>query len=132
MRDDPRIARVLKRYPKDDIYFDATIDLSGLTIDELRAAFRALPADRDVRPRRLDDFAMKYFDRFWPGYFDAESNDYFMHTYARREFISDNEELGVPSEDGPPSYIPLDPNLKWLAVRPSEDGNENYVGVPKG
>ena len=130
MRDDPRLLRVLKRYPKAGDLCDATIDLSELPIEDVRAAFRAAATDRDVRPRRLDTYAIEYFSRRWPGAFDSPHCDYFMHTYTRREYANDIAELGAPSEDGPPSRVEHDPSKRWVSVKP-KDGLESYEVFPK-
>ena len=65
--------------------------------------------------------------------FDAGQYDYFVHSYARREFCLPGrgvpDGLGFPCEDGPPVKIPLAKGQRWVSARPGEDGFERWVGV---
>jgi len=133
MIDDPRIKRILKRYPKDNVRFDASIDLSDLPIEEVRAAFRCSADDTDTRPRKLDDYAIDCFSKRWPDAFDAASFDYFVHLYLKSEFAWPNPRSAdmpsVPSENGPPPGASLPEGMRWVSVKPSDEGFENYMGM---
>jgi hypothetical protein len=130
----PQVIVLLKRYPKESIYADAVIDLSGIPTTVIRNALQMASEDRDVRPRQLDTHAIECFSRYWPNAFDANAFDFFIHLYRRREVDlaavrPDDPLLQIPGEDGPPSKIPLPEGTRWLSVRPSHDGYENYEAV---
>jgi hypothetical protein len=129
--DDPRIKRVLKRYLKGEEFSDASLELTGISFEELQSMCRC-SADGFKVPRELDGYSLVNFTNRMGMSFDASKYDYFVHSYARREFCSPDrvppKELHLPCEDGPPAKIPLAKGLHWVSTRP-EDGKENYVGV---
>jgi hypothetical protein len=129
--DDPRIKRVLKRYLKSEEYSDATLELTGIGLDELQSMCRC-SADDFKAPRELDGYGLVNFTNRLGMSFDASTYDYIVHSYARREFCTPDrvppKELKIPCEDGPPAKIPLAKGLHWVSTRP-KDGRENYVGV---
>lgn len=134
--DDPRIKRVLKRYEKDAQFSNAHIDLEGIGLEALNAAFRFSPEDEFKSPRKLDEYVTTCLEQWMGIELDAVIYDYFIHPYARREFCLaeqvPEEGLNIPCEDGPPTRIPLEEGLRWVSTRPEEDGEnykENYVGV---
>ena len=131
--DDPRIKRVLKRYLKGEEFSDASLELTEVSLEKLASLCRC-SADDFKRPRELDGYGLVNFTNHMGMSFDGDKYDYFIHSYARREFCSSNrvpeEGLHAPCEDGPPAKIPLAEGLHWVSVRPNkEDGNESYVGV---
>jgi hypothetical protein len=129
--DDPRIKRVLKRYLKGAEYFDASLELTGISLEELQSMCRC-SADDFKAPRELDGYGLISFTNRMGMAFDASQYDYFVHSYVRREFCSPDRvpaaELNVPCEDGPPAKIPLPKGTHWVSVRP-KDGQENYIAV---
>lgn len=129
--DDPRIKRVLKRYLKCEEFSDATLELAGIGLEELQSMC-GCSADDFKSPRELDGCGLVNFTNRLGVSFDASKYDYFVHSYARREFCSPDrvppEGLNLPYEDGPPAKIPLAEGLRWVSTRP-KDGKENYVGV---
>ena len=135
--DDPRVKRVLKRYEKDAQFSDAHIDLEGISLEALNAAFRFSPEDEFESPRKLDEYAIASIEQWMGLGFDGGIYDFYVHPYARREFCSEErvpqDGLNMPCEDGPPIRIPLEEGLRWVSTRPVEDGEnfykENYVGV---
>ena len=130
--DDPRAKRVLKRYPKNEQFSDAHLDLTGISLEALGTACRCAP-DKFWLPRELDDYAISCLAHWLKLEFDAGAYDYFIHSYARREACSAErvppKDLPLPCEDGPPTRIPCDQGLRWVSARP-EDGEEHYVGMP--
>src|SRR5713101_473413 len=86
MPDDPRIKRVLKRYRKDDNFWDASIDVTGLGVDELLRACGAGEVRFLDVPRELDDKALAYLSSRMEIEFDRDQFDYFLHSYVRTEF----------------------------------------------
>jgi hypothetical protein len=130
--DEPRIKRILKRYLKGDEFSDASLELTGITLEELQAACRCSPDELLESPRELDGYAIVCLASRMQMSFDASVYDYFIHAYAKREFCSEEQVpedgLSVPCEDGPPTRIPLEEGLRWVSTRPKE-GKENYVGV---
>jgi hypothetical protein len=129
--DDPRIKRVLKRYLKGEEFSEASLELTGISFKELQSMCRC-SADDFKTPRELDGYGLVNFTNRMGMSFDASKYDYFVHSYARREFCSPDrvppKELYLPCEDGPPAKIPLAKGLHWVSTRP-KDGKENYVGV---
>jgi hypothetical protein len=129
--DDPRIKRVLKRYLKDDEFSESSLELTGISLEELKSMC-SCSADGFKAPRELDGYSLVNFTNRMGMSFDASKYDYFVHSYARREFCSPDrvppKELGLPCEDGPPTKIPLQEGMRWVSTRP-EDGKENYVGI---
>jgi hypothetical protein len=129
--DDPRIKRVLKRYLKNEEFSDGMMDLTGIPFEELQTMCHC-SAENFRTPLELDGYSLVNFTNRMGISFDAGTYDYFVHSYARREFCSSDrtlpEGLDLPCEDGPPAKIPLDKGLRWASTRP-KDGNENYVGV---
>jgi hypothetical protein len=129
--DDPRIKRVLKRYLKNEDFPDASLELTGISLEELQSMCSCSAADFSV-PRELDGYALVYFTNRMGMNFDASQFDYFVHSYARREFCSPDRvpEDGIhfPCEDGPPAKIPLPEGTRWVSSRP-KDGKENYFAV---
>ena len=126
MLDDPRIRTVLKRYPKGAALSDACLDLEGVPVTELVAALRMAPEDRDAKPRPLDDYAVAYFSKRWPQAFDTTRYDYFVHRYLRDGLDpAQNTEIPYPPEH-PPQNIPRGKAMRWVSVRPAEDGYENW------
>ena len=130
--DDPRVKRVLKRYLKGEQFSDASLELTGITLKELQTVFRCESDDDLIAPRELDEFALNWLTNRMQLAFDGKIYDFFLHSYARREFCSDErvpqEDLRFCCEDGPPKRIPLAKGLRWVSVRP-ENGQESYVGV---
>jgi hypothetical protein len=130
--DDPRIKRVLKRYFKDNEFSDASLDLTGISLEELQSMC-SCSADDFKKPRELDGLALVYFTNRLGMSFDASKYDYFVHSYTRREFCLPDrgvpKDIGLPCEDGPPTKIPLQQGLSWASTRPDENGLESWVGV---
>lgn len=130
MLDDPRIKRVLKRYPKDDQFWNASMDVSQLGDRILLEACRLDDADEFSRPVELDEFALEHLAQRMGIVFDQSQFDYFLHSYVRSEhkeaYYRDRTVTSFPApEDGPPSKIPLEEGLRWFAVRP-RDGKEHF------
>jgi hypothetical protein len=129
--DDPRIKRVLKRYLRNEEFSDATMDLSAIPFVELQKMCHC-SADKFQAPLELDGLSLVNFTNSMGVSFDAGKYDYFVHSYARREFCSSDrvppQELHLPCEDGPPTKIPLAKGLRWVSARP-KDGLENFLGV---
>ena len=130
--DDPRVKRVLKRYLKTNQFSDASLELTGISLEELQTALRSSPNDNLVAPQELDEPSLAWLTKRMQMVFDAQTYDFFLHSYARREFCSDErvpeEDLRFSCEDGPPKRIPLEKGLKWVSVRP-ENGKESYIGI---
>jgi hypothetical protein len=130
MIDDPRLMTVLKRYPKGGERCDSTINLDSMPISEVAAALRILPGVSNIKPLLLDEYAIAYFSKRWPIPFDSSNYDYFIHRYLKKEFDSiENNDIRYPSENGPPANIPRPEGTRWIYVRPSIDGNENYSAL---
>lgn len=131
--DDPRIKRVLKRYLKGERFLDASLELTGIHLTELEAAFRCSSGDDLTAPRELDEFAVNWLSMRMQMNFEIEVYDYFLHSYVRREFCSEErippKGLKLPCEDGPPKRIPLEKGLKWVSVRTKNSGEETYVAI---
>jgi hypothetical protein len=129
--DDQRIKRVLKRYLKDGKFSDATMDLTGFAFEELQRLCHCTANDFKT-PRELDGYSLVNFTNRMGMSFDAGTYDYFIHSYARREFCTPDrvppKGVDLPCEDGPPAKIPLAEGLRWVSARP-KNGKENYVGV---
>jgi hypothetical protein len=130
MPDDLRVKRVLKRYPKEDKFSDASLDLTGLGAAELLQACRCLELTSLDAPKALDDEALAYLARRMGIEFDSSQFDHFLHSYVRAEFFpSYYEDPSVtskpPPESGPPPKIPLPKGMRWVSVRP-KDGQEHY------
>jgi hypothetical protein len=129
-QNDPRIKRVLKRYPKTDQFSDASMDVSAFGDTALLEACRCQRTDDLSAPRELDDHALAYFAQSMGADFDSGKFDYFLHSYVRSEFLdsyyNDPSVTSFPaSEDGPPSKIPCPKGAEWCAVRP-KDGKEHF------
>ena len=105
LSDDPRIKRVLKRYLTGEDFSDATMELSGISLEEIAAMCRCSSNDFNA-PRELDAYSLVNFENRMSMSFDSSKYDYFIHSYARREFCSADcvppKDLNVPCEDGPP------------------------------
>lgn len=134
MLDDPRIKRVLKRYPKDEPFFDAAMDLSRLGDAELLRACRCQNVDSFATPKELDDYATAHLGQALGIELDRVHFDYFIHSYVRSECVSDfftdpSVTSKPPPEYGPPSKTPLPKGMEWYAVRP-KDGREHYEAYP--
>ena len=129
--DDQRIKRVLKRYLKGEGFFESSMELSGIGLEELQAMCRC-SADDFNAPRELDGYSLVNFTNRMGVSFDWSKYDYFIHSYTKREFCSIDrvppKDVSFPCEDGPPSKIPLAKGLHWVSTRPKE-GKENYVGI---
>jgi hypothetical protein len=130
MKNDPRIVRLLKRYPKDEDYFDASIDVSHLEIDKLINICQCQNDSGLSVPKELDEFALGHFSQAFGIEFDRTDFDYFLHSYVRAEFVpsyySDPTVTSKPApENGPPTKIPLPEGMQWFSVRPKE-GREHY------
>jgi hypothetical protein len=130
MPDDPRIKRVLKRYPKGQQFSDASIEVTNLGFDDLLQACRCNADDALTAPRELDDHALAHFARRMGIEFDSAHFDYFLHSYVRSEFVSayfadPSISKRLPPEDGPPRNIPLAKGRRWFAVRP-RNGKEHF------
>lgn len=129
--DDPRIKRVLKRYLKNEEFSDATLELTGIGLQELQSLCRC-SAEHFNAPIELDGYGLVNFTNRLSMSFDASAYDYFIHSYVRREFCSSDrippKDLSVPCEDGPPANIPLEKGLRWVSARP-KDGEEHYLGI---
>src|SRR5262245_32877163 len=123
MLDDPRIKRVIKRFPKGDQFSDASMDVSSFGDADLLAACRRQDVNEFSRPIELDDYALSRLAQRMGNVFDREQFDYFPHSYIRAEhredYYNDPTTTFFPApEDGPPSNIPLEKGLRWFAVRP--------------
>jgi hypothetical protein len=130
MLDDPRIKRILKRYPKGDKFSDVFLDVTSLGDAELLQACRCDDSGRLDGPKELDDQALLHLSRRIGIEFDRGQFDYFLHSYVRSEFFpSYYEDPSVtskpPPEFGPPPKIPLPNGMRWVSV-PPKDGKENY------
>lgn len=91
------------------------------------AALRISDDDRDARPRLLDEFAIRRFSRRWPEAFDTGEYDYFIHRYLKEGFDpSQNSDIPYPPELGPSENIPRPDGTRWVSIRPSDDGYENW------
>jgi hypothetical protein len=130
MLDDPRIKRILKRYPKSDKFSDVFMDVTSLGVAELLQVCRCGEARCLDAPKELDDQALSYLARLMSIEFDRGQFDYFLHSYVRSEFFpSYYDDPSVtskpPPEFGPPPKIPLPKGMHWVSVRP-KDGQEHY------
>jgi hypothetical protein len=130
MLDDPRIKRVLKRYPKDDHFSDASIDVSTYGDLALLEACGRECVDEMSGPIELDHRALDHFATRLGIEFDRSQFDYFLHSYVRSEFLEsyydDPTVTSFPvSEDGPPAKIPTPEGAQWCAVRP-KNGKEHF------
>jgi hypothetical protein len=130
MLDDPRIKRILKRYPKGENNSDASMDLSSLGDSYLLLAFRCVGETSLQRPIELDDYAITYLSRLLGVDFETAKFDHFLHSYVKSEFVSSfySDASAVakpPPENGPPAKIPIPPGMRWRSVRP-KDGEERY------
>jgi hypothetical protein len=129
--DDPRIKRVLKRYPKGREFSDSFVELAGISLEELQLMCRCLVDDFKI-PRELDGQSLGCFAGRLGLDFDEGKYDYFVHSYVRREFCLPDrvppKELRLPCEDGPPMKIPVPEGKHWVSARP-KNGRENYVGI---
>ena len=130
MLDDPRIKRVLKRYPKADQFSDASRDVSAYGDTALLEACGCRHVDDLSAPRELDDHALAFFAQRMGVEFDSSQFDYFLHSYVRSEFFEtyydDPTVTSFPMcEDGPPPKIPCPEGAEWCAVRP-KDGREHF------
>jgi hypothetical protein len=129
--DDPRIKRVLKRYLKGEELSDSSMELTGIRLEELQTMCRCSAGDFNS-PRELDGYGLVNFTNRMGISFDWSKYDYFIHSYAKREFCSSErvppEGINLPCEDGPLAKIPLAKGLRWVSSRPV-DGKENYVGI---
>jgi hypothetical protein len=76
MLDDPRIKRVLKRYPKSDQFSDASMDVSTYGDTALLEACRREHADDMSGPIELDDQALAHFQQRMGIEFDRSQFDY--------------------------------------------------------
>jgi hypothetical protein len=130
--DDPRIKRVLKRYLKNNEFSDASMELTGISLEELQSMCSCSPVDFKG-PRELDGLALVHFTNRMGVSFDASTYDYFVHSYTRREFCSPErippQDVSLPCEDGPPTKIPLQKGMRWVSSRPNKKGLETWVGV---
>jgi len=130
MLDDPRIKRILKRYPKGDKFSDVFMDVTSLGVVELMQACRCSEVSSLDAPRELDDQALAHLASRMGVEFDCGQFDYFLHSYVRAEFFpsyyKDPSVTSKPApEDGPPPKIPLAKGMRWVSVRP-KDGQEHY------
>lgn len=130
MLDDPRIKRVLKRYPKSDQLSDASMDVSNYGDLALLQACQRESVDEIAGPVELNDHALDHFQQHMGIEFDRSQFDYFLHSYVRSEFFEtyydDPTVTSRPMcEDGPPEKIPRPDGTEWCAVRP-KDGRENF------
>ena len=134
MLDDPRIKRLLKRYPKDEIFSDASVDVAGVGDSHLLRACQRSDIDALVLPIELDEHALSYVaTRIYLPY-DMQQFDYFLHSYIRAECVesvyADPTLKSYPApENGPPAKVPLPPGTTWFSVRPQE-GQESYEAWP--
>jgi hypothetical protein len=121
----------LKRYLKNDEFSDASLELAGISLEELQSTC-CCSADDFKSPGKLDGHGLVYFTNRLGMSFDASEYDYFVHSYVRREFCSRDrvppKELHLPREDGPPAKLPRQKGMHWGSTRP-KDGKENDVGV---
>jgi hypothetical protein len=129
---DPRIKRVLKRYFKNDDFSDASLDLTGISFEELQSMC-SCSADGFNKPRELDGLALVHFTNRLGMSFDASQYDYFVHSYARREFCTPGrsipKDIKFPCEDGPHIKIPLPEGTHWVSARPDKEGLEQWIAV---
>lgn len=130
MLDDPRIKRVLKRYPKSDQLSDASMDVSNYGDLALLQACQRESVDEMAGPVELNDHALDHFQQHMGIEFDRSQFDYFLHSYVRSEFFEtyydDPTVTSRPMcEDGPLEKIPRPDGTEWCAVRP-KDGRENF------
>ena len=75
MLDDPRIKRVLKRYPKADQFSDASMDVSAYGDTALLEACGCQHVDDLSAPRELDDHALAFFAQRMGVEFDSSQFD---------------------------------------------------------
>ena len=127
---DFRIKRLLKRYPKEAILSDASIDVSNMEVKELLLVCGCQNERELSSPVRLDDQAIAAFAGRLGMEFDSGRFDYFLHSYIRTEFVqsyfNDPTVTFKPApESGPPANIPLTKGFQWVAVRP-KDGREHW------
>src|SRR3954454_2062524 len=130
MLNDPRIKRILKRYPKGEKVADASMDITALGDSELLTACRSENEDGLTSPRELDEYALDHLSGIMSIDLDRGEFDYFLHSYVRSEcseaYFSDplvNSKCAP--ENGPPAKIPLPNGMRWRSVRP-KDGKEHY------
>lgn len=134
MNDDPRLKRVLKRYPKGENLADASIDVTALGLPLLQEALGSTADDPLMSPRELDDHAIAFFSTRLGADFDGRAFDFFLHVYVRKEcddaYFRDPSprDQTAPPEEGPPAKL-LPKGMRWISVRP-KDGKEQYLGVP--
>ena len=130
MLDDPRIKRILKRYPKSDKFSDVFMDVTSLGVIELMQACCCSEVSSLDAPKELDDQGLAHLASRMGIEFDRSQFDYFLHSYVRSEFFpSYYEDPSVTSkpapEFGPPPKIPVPEGMRWVSVRP-KDGKEHY------
>ena len=130
MLDDPRIKRILKRYPKGDRFSDVFMDVTSLGVGELLQVCRCEEARCLDAPKELDEEALSRLASRMGIEFDRGQFDYYLHSYVRSEFFPTYyEDPSVtskpPPEFGPPPKIPLPEGMRWVSVRP-KDGREHY------
>src|ERR1039457_6982985 len=94
---DPRIKRVLKRYFKGKEFSESSLELTGITLEELKSICLCSGGDFKT-PRELDGYGLVNFTNRMGISFDASKYDYIVHSYARREFCSPDR---VPPKDLP-------------------------------
>jgi hypothetical protein len=130
MSNDPRLMRILRRYPKTEEHCDASVDVSSVPTEHLLRAFRFENDSELASPKQLDADAAAYFASSFGADFDHEIYDYFLHSYVRREFESsyydDPTATCKPApESGPHPNIPIAKGMHWVSMRP-RDGREHY------
>lgn len=131
MLDDPRINRVLKRYPKGEQFSDGEIDVTEVGLPALLwACHRTKPEELDT-PIEIDSDGIAYLAGGTDLEFEPDRFDYYLHSYVRSEYRStyykDPTVSYKPSpEDGPPANISLPEGTAWRPSRP-KDGKENWV-----
>jgi len=130
--DDPRIKRVLKRYAKDSQFSDASIELEGISTEQLQRAFGRAPDDPLYRPMELAWPQIEFFGTLLGMEMDSGAYDYYLHSYVRKECVTEVFAdktrpyfPGGPAPEGLPP-IPVPPGKVWLAVRP-KDGKEQFL-----
>ena len=130
MADDPRIKRILKRYPKGDKFADVFMDVTNLGVAELLQVCRCEEASCLDTPKELDEQALSLLASKMGIEFDPGQFDYYLHSYVRSEFFAAYYKdpcvtSKPPPEFGPPPKIPVPKGMSWVSVRP-KDGQEHY------
>lgn len=109
--------QVLKRYPKGEVFHDASIDISAIPSSDLLTALGVAEGHVLVGPLELDQTAASGLGKLMKLEFDLSAFDFFVHSY-------------LDDSNGPAGVVP-EPGHVWESIRP-QNGEETWVQVPEG